>query len=199
MEKFRKEYEKLHRALKTSHENEKRLIKKCRELNNEIVENASKIQTALKLTQEDTNTINLLKSEIEKTYKMLEISREREEKNKQRIENLQIEISQLRNIIDQGNSISTGQNNTVNELMAAQDVLTKERDSYLAKCEELRKDRDYEAAQAKRWKEDRDNFEQEIRTLKKNLQETEERVQKDEDRKKKIQGDFTFLIRFSLE
>lgn len=179
----------MHRALKTSHENEKRLIKKCRELNNEIVENASKIQTALKLTQEDTNTINLLKSEIEKTYKMLEISREREEKNKQRIENLQIEISQLRNIIDQGNSISTGQNNTVNELMAAQDVLTKERDAYLAKCEELRKDRDYEAAQAKRWKEDRDNFEQEIRTLKKNLQETEERVQKDEDRKKKIQGE----------
>lgn len=33
MERFRSEYEKLHRALKKSHESEKRLIKKCRELN----------------------------------------------------------------------------------------------------------------------------------------------------------------------
>ena len=33
LERFRQEYEKLHRALKKSHESEKRLIKKCRELN----------------------------------------------------------------------------------------------------------------------------------------------------------------------
>lgn len=33
LERFRSEYEKLHRALKKSHESEKRLIKKCRELN----------------------------------------------------------------------------------------------------------------------------------------------------------------------
>ena len=51
--RFRIEYEKLHRALKKSHESEKRLIKKCRELNAEIVANAAKVQTALKLSQED--------------------------------------------------------------------------------------------------------------------------------------------------
>lgn len=39
MERIRVEYEKLHRALKKSHDNEKRLIKKCRELNQEIVAN----------------------------------------------------------------------------------------------------------------------------------------------------------------
>ena len=42
LERFRVEYEKLHRALKKSHESEKRLIKKCRELNTEIVSNAAK-------------------------------------------------------------------------------------------------------------------------------------------------------------
>ena len=42
LEHFRLEYEKLHRALKKSHESEKRLIKKCRELNAEIVSNATK-------------------------------------------------------------------------------------------------------------------------------------------------------------
>lgn len=40
LEKFRLEYEKLHRALKISHENEKRLLAKCRELSQDISGNA---------------------------------------------------------------------------------------------------------------------------------------------------------------
>ena len=55
VERFRLEYEKLHKALKKSHEQEKRMIKKCRELNDEIVNNAAKVQTALKLSQEDAS------------------------------------------------------------------------------------------------------------------------------------------------
>jgi predicted lipoprotein len=39
LETFRLEYEKLHRALKKSHEQEKRLVKRCRELNTEILNN----------------------------------------------------------------------------------------------------------------------------------------------------------------
>ena len=54
LERFRQEYEKLHRALKKSHDSE---------LNSEIVSNAAKVQTALKLSQEDQNTISSLKRE----------------------------------------------------------------------------------------------------------------------------------------
>ncbi len=61
LERFRIEYEKLHRALKKSHESEKRLMQKCRELNAEIVANAAKVTTALKLSQEDKTTISSLK------------------------------------------------------------------------------------------------------------------------------------------
>ena len=61
LEKFRIEYEKLHRALKKSHESEKRLMQKCRELNAEIVANSAKVATALKLSQEDQTTISSLK------------------------------------------------------------------------------------------------------------------------------------------
>lgn len=61
LEKFRIEYEKLTKALKKSHENEKRLMTKCRELNAEIASNSVKINTALKLSQEDQTTINSLK------------------------------------------------------------------------------------------------------------------------------------------
>ena len=66
LEKFRLEYEKLHRALKKSHEQEKRLVKKCRELNTEIVNNAAKVQYALQLAQKDDGTIASLRKEIEK-------------------------------------------------------------------------------------------------------------------------------------
>merc|ERR1712093_840298 len=78
LEHFRLEYEKLHRALKKSHESEKRLIKKCRELNAEIVSNAVKVRTALKLSQEDQATITALKKEIERAWKMVEASHEKE-------------------------------------------------------------------------------------------------------------------------
>ena len=61
LERFRVEYEKLHKALKKSYEGEKRLTQKCRELNAEIVANAAKVSTALKLSQEDQGTIASLK------------------------------------------------------------------------------------------------------------------------------------------
>ena len=61
LEKFRVEYEKLHRALKKSHDSEKRLMQKCRELNAEIVAHSAKVATALKLSQEDQATIASLK------------------------------------------------------------------------------------------------------------------------------------------
>jgi len=59
--KFRSEYEKLHKALQKTHESEKRLMQKCRELNAEIVANSAKVSTALKLSQDDQTTITNLK------------------------------------------------------------------------------------------------------------------------------------------
>ena len=59
--KFRNEYEKLHQALQKTHESEKRLMQKCRELNAEIVANSAKVSTALKLSQDDQATISNLK------------------------------------------------------------------------------------------------------------------------------------------
>ena len=78
LEKFRMEYEKLHRALKRSHDHEKKLIKKVRELNGEIVNNVAKVHTALKLSQEDQNTIATLRKQIEKAWKLVDVANEKE-------------------------------------------------------------------------------------------------------------------------
>ncbi|GAA6071925.1 cilia- and flagella-associated protein 58, partial [Tachysurus ichikawai] len=59
--KFIVEYEKLITTLKKSHENEKRLMTKCRELKAEISTNSVKVEKALKLSHEDQTTILSLK------------------------------------------------------------------------------------------------------------------------------------------
>ena len=57
-------------------------MKKCRELNTELVANAAKVQTALKLSEEDQSTIAALKKEIEKAWKIVEASHDREARAK---------------------------------------------------------------------------------------------------------------------
>lgn len=61
LEKFRTEYEKLYKALKKSHEGEKRLMGKCRELNAETVANRAKVTTSQKLSTDDQQTIAEMK------------------------------------------------------------------------------------------------------------------------------------------
>merc|ERR1712146_535271 len=116
------------RALKKSHESEKHLIKKCRELNAEIVSNAVKVQTALKLSQEDQATITALKKEIERAWKMVETSHEKEQRAKDTIQNLKAEISKLGRLVEQGAGLSINQENMVNQLVQEKNDLIKYRD-----------------------------------------------------------------------
>jgi hypothetical protein len=85
MERYRTEYEKLHRALKTSYESEKRLVKRCKELQDTIVQNATKVKAAIKLTQEDSNTISILKREVDKAWKLVEAAKDKEGKARELI------------------------------------------------------------------------------------------------------------------
>lgn len=186
LERFRVEYEKLHKALKISHENEKKLLKKCKELNTDIVSNAAKVQTALKLTHEDSQTITFLKAELEKTFKVLTLSKEREDKAKQKIENLQSEIKHLNSLLEKGNSLSSGQTNTVQELMSLKDELTKERDEMHTKLIHLKGEATFEQEKVRNSEQERSGYEIELKTLKKQMIELQEKVQKDEDRRKKI-------------
>ena len=125
LERFRHEYEKLHSALRKSHTQEKKLVKKCRELNAEIVNNASKVQTALKLSQEDQNTIGSLRKELEKTWKMVDNSHEKEMRAKETIQQLKEEITNLSVLVQKGAGLSIGQENMMKELLKARDDLSK--------------------------------------------------------------------------
>ncbi len=133
LDRFRIEFEKLYRTLRTSTENEKKLLSKCKNLNSDIISHTAKVQAALKLTQEDSQTINFLKSELERMYKMLEVSRDREEKSKQKIENLTSEIKHLSSLLEQDNNMNSGQNTTVQELLNFKEELIKGKKNQIRK------------------------------------------------------------------
>jgi len=140
LEHFRLEYEKLHRALKKSHESEKRLIKKCKELNSEIVSNATKVQTALNLSKDDQMTIQNLKKEIERAWKMVDASHEKEQRAKETIHNLKAEITNLNSLVEQGAGLSVNQENTVNSLITQRDDLLRTRDKLESQVQKMTND-----------------------------------------------------------
>lgn len=109
LDKFRQEYEKLHKALKKSHESEKRLMQKTRELNAEITANSAKVATALKLSQEDQNQIQSLKKEIEKAWKTRDAAYEKETRARETIQQLKMEIANLSKLVEQGAGLTMGQ------------------------------------------------------------------------------------------
>ncbi|KAI2668220.1 Cilia- and flagella-associated protein 58 [Labeo rohita] len=137
-EKFRVEYEKIAKALRKSHENEKRLMSKCRELNAEIVSNTVKISTAMKLADEDQTTITSLKMEIDKAWKMVEASHAKELQAKETIQKLKEDITCLNKLIEKGAGVSEGQKYSVGDLLKIKEELTKQRDKLLSEVVTLR-------------------------------------------------------------
>ncbi|XP_077992251.1 cilia- and flagella-associated protein 58-like [Glandiceps talaboti] len=187
LEKFRTEYEKLHRALKKSHESEKRLMAKCRELNAEIVANSAKVSTALKLSQEDQTTIASLKKEIEKAWKMVDASHEKEQRARETIQSLKMEIANLSKLVEQGAGLSMGQEHSVNELLKNKEDLTKERDEQLSEIVKLREaltDANNRMAKAEKDKEDAEN---KISELNQDIQVRSNEAQRESRRKDKLE------------
>lgn len=85
-----------------SHDSEKRLMQKCRELNAELVTNSAKVQSAMKMSDDDKNVITSLRKEIEKAWKMVDAAHEKEQRAKETIQSLRIEINNLSKLVEQG-------------------------------------------------------------------------------------------------
>jgi len=129
LERFRLEYEKLHRALKRSHESERKLVKKCQELSQEIMANAAKVQSVIKLSQEDKNTIEGMKKQIEKAWKLVDGAHEKEARAKETIQQLKKEAATLSALVEKGAALTHGQEVSLAQLTEEKKRLMQERDS----------------------------------------------------------------------
>merc|ERR1719181_1275637 len=125
---FRTEYEKLYKALKKSNESEKKLIRKCRELNFEITANAQKVQAALKHSQDNHSVIRGLNEEIERASGLVSASAAKESAARDQITTLKNDIAELTRLMDQGEGRSAARENMIEMLFAQKETLGKERD-----------------------------------------------------------------------
>jgi methylphosphotriester-DNA--protein-cysteine methyltransferase len=131
---LKEEYEKLYRALKTSYESEKRLVKRCKELNDTIVSNATRVKAALRLTQEDSNTISLLKKEVDRAWKLVETAKEKEERGRKIIMDLRAEIAHLTKVVESGTGLSVSAENNVSKMLEEKEALKKALTDKTEKC-----------------------------------------------------------------
>lgn len=88
---------------------------------------AGKVATALKLSEEDDVTIEGLKKQIERAWKMVGASHEKEVKANETIQKLKAEITTLSRLVEKGAGL-IGQGNTVEELIKVRDVLQRRLD-----------------------------------------------------------------------
>ena len=100
MQHFLKEHEKLFRAFKTSYENEKRLVKRCKGFNEQSGSNIKREKAAIGVTHEDENTISILRAEKERAWKIVETAKKKEDKARKIIADLKNEIVRLSRISD---------------------------------------------------------------------------------------------------
>lgn len=123
MERFRREFEKLHRALKDSHEREKELLKQCKRLNDSLTQEAVGVDAAIRITQEDDNKIMKYQSEIESAQKTIKGLKNNEEKNEERIHQLTSTMKKLEEQLKSSNSMTAGRSNEINDLTSKRDEL----------------------------------------------------------------------------
>ena len=106
-------------------------------MNDTIIQNTAKVKGAIKLTQEDSNTIAVLRREIEKCWKLVESAKEKEEKARRIIQSLKDEIAKLHKIVEDGSGLSLGNDNQVSKLVTRLEELQKEVDSKKAQIDDL--------------------------------------------------------------
>eukprot|EP00775_Hariotina_reticulata_P010077 gene10077-10232_t len=167
--------------------NEKRLVRKCRELNTEIVSNAAKVQTALKLSEEDQQTILALKKEIEKAWKMVDASHEKEAKAKDTINQLKADIANLTRLAEAGSALSMGEEATMNELMKQKEDLSRERDAQVEQILGLRGDLMEASEKLRRSETDRQQLEADIAGLKQQIAEKKSEAERENRKRDRLE------------
>ncbi|XP_068807258.1 cilia- and flagella-associated protein 58 [Struthio camelus] len=194
LEKFRIEYEKLHAVMKKSHENEKRLMEKCRELNAELVVNSSKVAALTKLSKDDRVSISSMKREIEKAWKMVDAAYEKEQKTKETILSLREEIARLTKLVEQGSGLSLGQESNVRDLLKYKEEITKERDQLLSEVVKLRESLTQATEQQQDTERAKTEADQSIMQLQQEIQLRQNEATREARKKEKMEKELKNLL-----
>jgi chromosome segregation ATPase len=186
-EGFLGEYEKLYKALLKSHDNEKRLTKKIRDLNAEISANAANVQTAMKLAQEDQQHILTLKRNIETEQKQVEQSIQKEAANKETIAKFKADIKEYVEKIEQGATMTEEQQALLSHLAAQKEQIEKDRDLLKQNSEMLQNITATELERLHDWDSQLGESEENIVAIKHKLADKRTEVENEKRRKEDLE------------
>mmetsp|Transcript_17443 Transcript_17443/g.38188 ORF Transcript_17443/g.38188 Transcript_17443/m.38188 type:complete len:838 (-) Transcript_17443:32-2545(-) len=184
---FRAEYEKLYTALVRSHESEKRLTKKIRDLNAEITACAQSVQTALKAAAEDQHQIATLRRDIESQKKLVEQSSKREREAKEAIAKFKAEIGDLAVKLEQGVGMSTEQEHAMSQLRTQKEQLEKDSDMLRQNLEMLQGICAGSLEQLQRLEAARASSEEQIAETKQRVSEKRSEIEAEKRRKESLE------------
>jgi len=142
---FKAEYEKLHSALQKSHEGEKRLMGKCRELNAELVAAAARVESVAD-DQPTDDSITEMEKQLEYARESISEYRARESQLKDQILHLKEDIEDMSIQLEEGTAAGGGgggsKTEDVSELIRNKKQLQSEHDALTQEVLSLRKDLD---------------------------------------------------------
>ncbi|EUB62976.1 Coiled-coil domain-containing protein [Echinococcus granulosus] len=186
LRKFCEEYEKIMAALQKSHENEKKLMRKCRELKADILSNSVRLDHVEKISSENPANLSALKKELESAWTLVEGATGKENQARERIKRLKEEIATLSNIIEKGGSGEVGAD-AIAELSKNLEKLTKEKSEQAVENAKLREQIDSTKEQINGLQEEIFTAQQKIAELGRDIQEKASEAQRELRKKEKME------------
>ncbi|EPT29809.1 flagellar associated protein [Toxoplasma gondii ME49] len=177
LDAFRRQYEQLLSALKRSHESELSLLARCKTLTSQISENATKVTAALKLSDEDQSSIDILKKEVQHAWLLVQAGKDREELARETIYSLRKTIEDLNRQIEATETEHITQEAKLEEYL-------QEREKLLRECDQL-------AAHNVQMSTDNETMSRTLETLERRVAEAQDELIQTKDvlRIKKLEGD----------
>lgn len=124
---FVKTYGDLMNSVKVSRNNELRLAERLHELAEEMGDNTTKMQAAIKLSHDDTQAIESLTQDAAKLIKLIDSLKEQESTVTKQIDELKQQIIETSELIQSGTAVHINEEETVNEFMQLKEKLLSER------------------------------------------------------------------------
>nr|CDS31731.1 coiled coil domain containing protein 147 [Hymenolepis microstoma] len=186
LDNFREEYEKAMAALFKSHENEKKLMKRCRELKADILSNSIRIQHINKISSDSPENISKLKKELEHARGLVVAADAKENQIKDRIKIIKENIATLIKVIEKGESDEIGAN-AVAEVTKNLEEVTRVKVKQEAENARLRKEIDSTKEQVNTLQDELIQAQQKIAELGKDIQQKSSEAQRELRKKEKME------------
>jgi chromosome segregation ATPase len=192
------EHEKLFRALQKTYTNEKRMIKKSRGLNSELVNNAAHIQKAVQLAKENESTVHNLQRDLEKAWTMTEESHQKEAKSLETTLKLQEELKLATGTSNEARKQHEAHMHQIMQLQSEKEKLQIESNEQMAELQVLQKELTENRAMVRRLEAQKSDLESRWESSSSDLTDSQEKAIQETHKRELLEKEMQQL-RWDLE